>query len=120
MAGLEGIAPAAFRDPVEVVAVAGMLPPARGCVALPWRPWLCEAGSETAGPVSIAADDGVIPGSFAAVPVVGLIGSITREVSNPPWRKVEVLTTPPPQLLPQAMATSFRCWWGIQPTQFGP
>lgn len=108
------------RDPSEVVAVVGMPAPTGACAGFAPRPRLCAAGSETAGPTSLPAVEGIIPGSLTLSPVVGLTPSMRLEVSSPPWRNVEALTTPPPQLLPQAMASSLRCGRGIQPTQPGP
>ena len=94
--------------------------PTGACAGFPLKPWLCAAGDETARPGSLTAVVGIIPGSLTLSPVVGLKPSMRLGVSSPPWRKVAVLTTPPPQLLPQAMAPSFRCGRGIQPTQPGP
>ena len=94
--------------------------PTGACEGFPRKPWLCEAGSETAGPGSLAAVVGIILGSLTLSPVVGLTPSMRLEVSRPPLRKVDVLTTPPPQLMPQVLAPSFRWWRGLQPTQFGP
>ena len=100
--------------------MAGMPAPIEGCAGFPPKLWLCAPGSEAARPGSMAAVVGVIPGCFTIVPVAGLTPSMRLEVSTPPWRKVEVFTTPPPQLFPQAVAPSFRCGRGTQPTQFGP
>jgi len=106
------------RDGV-VAAVEAVAPPGAG-TEFPWKPWLCGADAGTARPGSLAASEGVTPGALTRSPVVGFTFSMRFAVSSPPWRKVEVLTTAPPQLLSQAIAAFGRCGRGIQPTQLGP
>lgn len=70
--------------PGEDVAVVGIAAPSGACAGSPRKPWLCAAGSDTAGAVSSAAVEGIIPGSLTLCPEVGLIPSMTLEVTSPP------------------------------------
>jgi len=83
IAEFERVAPAwGAPDPVfSAVEVPGATAAYAG---FPCVLWLSAAGSEAAGPVSLAAIVGIIPGSLTLCPEVGLIASMRLALSSPP------------------------------------
>ena len=97
------------------MAVAGIPAPAEGCAGFPRKRWLCAAGSDTAGPGSMAAVAGVIPGSLTISPWSGLTLSMRLEVSTPPLPEGRGVHDSTAAVVPAGAGAVFPVWAGNPP-----